>query len=67
MSNPAEHGNDSVTIDDVAVLAFKIANELWGEEEVKRRFGLTDASPQHLHNPATGKSSGKRQRHKNPA
>jgi len=36
---------DTVTVEDVAALAFKIAQEVWSEEEIRQKFGLTEGPP----------------------
>lgn len=36
---------DTVTVEDVAALAFKIAQEVWSEEEIRQKFGLREGPP----------------------
>ena len=45
MDETARANTDTITVEDVAVVAFRIAQEIWGEDEIRRRFGDIGQQP----------------------
>ena len=46
MNEATRMNTDTVTVEDVAVVAFRIAREIWGEDEIGRRFGDIGKQPE---------------------